>query len=208
MVLDKKDANSNPLAKEIEEQIVSITPTGTSKFAVNPFFHDMLRRVAQGQTIKSIAIWSKGKGHPVKPPQISAYLAQHLPHLSNPQVNIARNNKANTPVDPAHAMELQCKDLEKAIEAEKRSMTKHGLLSSTRLLELQKANGVALGQLGRIKLDRSRMRELEEADSTDVVVDMWTPMFAAAVAQMIVEERSKANGRLRGFQPEKLEDDG
>lgn len=205
--MDTKDANSNPLAPEIEEQIASITPKGASKFAVSPLFHDMLRRVALGHTLKSIAIWTKGKGHPIKTPQIRVYLKQHLSHLSNPQINKAKNKQASIPVDPAHAMERQCKDLEKAIDAEKRSMAKHGLLSSQRLLDLQKANGVALGQLGRIKLDRSRMREIETDEGTDVVVDMWTPEFAAAVAQMIVEERSKADGKLRRFQPKKLEDE-
>ena len=205
--MEEKDANSNPLAPEIEEQVVNTAPQGKSKFAVSPLFHDMLRWVALGHTFSSIAVWSTDNGYPIKAPQISKYLQQHLPHLQNPQINKTKNDAAVAPIDPADAMERQCKDLERSIAAEKCSLAKHGVLSSQRLLDLQKANGIALGQLGRIKLDRSRMKEIETAADTDAAVDIWEPEFAAAVAQLIVEERSKEDGKLRRFQPKKLEDE-
>lgn len=179
-----------------------MVPQGPSKFAKSPFFHAMLRMVASGTSLSAISKWSHEQGSPVKPKHILTYLKDYCPELVPATAVSASVDTAE--FDPQAEVEATCREIKRQIASERNTLRKHGLAVSKRLSDLQKAYVSTLDTLNKIKLSQ---KDLPLDEDKRKASDKWTPEFAAAIAGLIVKEKSKSDGALRKFQPERIEDD-
>ena len=191
----------------VRKRVRQFKPRGTTALAKSPLFYDILEQIAMGATPEEVSHWS-GLRNPdnfVRQVVIARYVRRHIPDLAT----IGRGaldavSFVSTGMAALQEAETVCSLLKGRMAQLNESCIKDGSWNS-KLARAAREYMDALERLQKMRFEVEK-RNASEVEEIKAASDKWTPEFAAAIAKLIVDEKSKIGGSLRKFQPESIDD--
>jgi hypothetical protein len=191
----------------VRNRVREFKPRGQSSFIKSPLFYEVLEQMAMGATASEVSYWT-GSNNPdllVKTCVISRYIRTHIPDIAS----IGRKGMddvsfVSTGMQAIQEAETVCALLKGRMAQLDAANSKDGHWN-IKLARAAKDYMDSLERLQKMRYDVDK-RHSAEVEETKVASDKWTPEFAAAIAKLIVDEKSKSDGLLRKFQPPTIDD--
>lgn len=195
----------------IQQKIKGIKPVGASSVAKHPLFYKILEKIALGETPDQVGKWVGSQGHgKLRTSAIEQYLQTHLPNLYNPAELLNQEINRIT-IDGIYELEAMYADVCEREKKIKETLESKGLNWGRVLKEVQDEKLKILDSLNNARSEFRKLQAQENAmkDKTPEAgpkVKKWTPEFARVVSELITRNLSTSKGKLRGYQPEIIED--
>lgn len=190
----------------VKKKVREYKPVGGSTVAKSPLFYEILELLAMGISVDEVSDWvaSRKKGSPLRAHSIKQYIDTHIPNIATigSSLQIAAESVA---LDAIVELEKTCRMLVEQIATRKQEAERAGYSWSPKINELIKLQADCLERLSKMRKEKGIVPG-DEQNPGVVKTDKWTPEFAAAIAAVIMKEKSTKDGKLRKFQPEVIED--